>query len=246
MAMPLCSKYPVFWSGGASDRQTFPGRKPTFGPEENLVRDFISRLQIQTPRGHKVALFKEPWLQSGAPDLVAVIWQPQRDSMWKPERLELGAMDLRILHWLVCSGLTPHSELVRIFGTKAHKSVDRLGAAEMIRTSKKTVQARPLSKLFAIKRIYAIEAKVSQLPIGLEQASLNRWFAQKSFILVPQLPRGSVFFDRACDLGVGVWCAEDAALDAREIHHDDGRPLSYASWLFNEWILRAQIGGDYC
>lgn len=235
------SSYPIYWAGAESRRSTSPHRKPTEGPEEVMVRDFVSRLQVKTARGCRVALFKEPWLQSGAPDLVAVLWRPSRMSSWSPARAEINASDLRLLHWLTSVSSAELCRIRELFGKPSEESLRRLEQADMINLTTRRVKARPLAALFAIERIYAIEAKVSHLPKGLEQAALNLWFAQESYILVPQVPRGSVFFDTALDLGVGVWCAADATLDARASSATDGKPLSYASWLFNEWLWRAEV-----
>ncbi len=242
----ICSAYPLYWSGTNGDRSGFPSRKPTFGPEEDLVRSFIERLEIRAPKGHEVVLFKEPRLPSGAPDLVAVVWQPQKAADWRPERTALNDLDLRILHWLGSRVASTRFEMARLFGREIDENLGRLRAADMIRTNTSAIRARPISRLFAVKRIYAIEAKVSQIPLGLEQAGRNRWFAQKSFVLIPKMPRGTVLLDRAADLGVGIWSVEDARLDVRQPDLQDGLPVSYASWLFNEWVWRAKLGCGRC
>lgn len=215
-------------------------RKSRPGPEEELVAEFISRLEVRVPKGCRATLFKEPRLESGFPDMVVVVWKQGTTSHWHPDRVHLTALDLRILHLLVTGDPWGWPELDALFGKAGRLAVDRLLRADVVRSNSRRVWARPLHKVFAVRHIYAIEAKVSQVPAALRQASVNTWFAQSSYVLVPRMPKGSVLLDRAEDLGVGIWSANDTVLDARRTTPLDGKPVSHASWLFNEWVVRAE------
>jgi hypothetical protein len=88
--------------------------------------------------------------------------------------------------------------------------------------------------MFAIRRIIAIEAKISEWRAALDQAFVNTWFTPESYILVPMIPKGAMLFDAAIQRGIGVLSKERPCLVPRKL----GRPRSYASWLFNEWTWR--------
>jgi hypothetical protein len=67
---------------------------------------------------------------------------------------------------------------------------------------------------------------------------LNTWFASISYLLTPHVPRSEDFRTRASALGVGLWSRK------RGIIHQPSAgtvPRSYASWLFNEWVWKAEF-----
>ena len=208
------------------------------GPERKLLEEFLGKFRIRVPAEHRVTLFREPRIESGYPDLVAVIWKFKTAEKWPSIRLQLVQADLRLLHLLVTMGALQKSEICKLFGAKSSDCLDRLEAAQMIRIRGRLVQPLPISRLYAVRHILAIEAKVQEWQGALEQASLNRWFATSSYILLPKVPRGSVVLAQAESMGVGVWSAADVSLDARSLA-SCAKPVSYASWLFNEWAWRA-------
>src|SRR5581483_8234047 len=73
---------------------------------------------------------------------------------------------------------------------------------------------------------------------GLRQAFQNTWFASESYLLLPRVPRCSDLKKEAARFGVGV------AEQNKPLYRSGVRPrrqhipLSYASWLFNEWAWR--------
>ncbi|MCX6379914.1 MAG: hypothetical protein NT023_10635, partial [Armatimonadetes bacterium] len=84
------------------------------------------------------------------------------------------------------------------------------------------------------------EAKVHDRNQAVEQALLNRWFATSSNILLPRLPSSNLFVAQAHSLGIGIWSLKDTCLDTRNMVVQS-KPVSYASWLFNEWAWRFTV-----
>ena len=209
------------------------------GPEREFLDEFLGRFRIRVPQGHRVTLFQEPRIESGYPDLVAVVWRATTTEKWHPVRMQLLPHDLRLLHLLVTMGPYRKDEIASLLGRRSGDSLERLEAAQMVRIRGHIIHARALSKLYAVRHIFAIEAKVQEWQSALEQASLNRWFATSSYILLPRVPRGSVVLAQAESMGVGVWSMADTQFDARCLTVCS-RPVSYASWLFNEWAWRAE------
>lgn len=208
------------------------------GAESELLQSFLEQFKIRVPSGHKVTLFKEPRIASGYPDLVIVVWNAKTTEQWHPLRTCLQPTDLRVLHFLSTQDKVQRTELIALFGNQVALTIDKLEASQMVRVRGATIQSRQLSKVYAVRHIFAVEAKVSEWKGALEQASINRWFATSSNILMPKVPRGSMLLAQAETLGIGVWSIEDSILDAR-FRPTSPCPVSYASWLFNEWVWRA-------
>lgn len=217
-------------------------RRSQDGPEQELVDWFIGKLPVETPRGCRTTVFREPRLESGFPDLVVVFWRPETAQKWVEPRRDLTTRDIRVLHHLATSGPARVEDLRLVFPSWITKSLQRLELAETIRRVGKKYAARSMSRLFAVERIVAFEAKVRGWSEVLAQATLNTWFASHSFILIPDCPRVSDFAKSAIDRGVGVWTREDGCV-SEPVSNLSRLPLSYASWLFNEWVWRIDSAG---
>jgi hypothetical protein len=236
----------VLDSDSAADTIGASFRRHRPGPERELIEWFLAEMPIDIPRGCRMTVFCEPRLESGFPDLVAVLWNVRTTRVWNDARAELSRGDLRLMHYLHQLGFCHNEQLVSVFGRSVAASLGRLKSAEMIRRVGETWGPRALSYSYAVKRIIAVEAKVNEWAAALEQAALNTWFASESYVLVPRLPRGGRLMDAAKSLGIGIWTQTDQTT-ASLLTTRDHLPRSYASWLFNEWAWRAireYDGGD--
>ncbi len=209
-------------------------RQPRPGPEENLVRQFLDQFPIASREGYRVTVFREPRLESGFPDLVVVIWDPRKTRPWTEKRRLLRPDDVRLLHLIGISGPLFDEELAALLGVRPHRSLDRLHNLDLIRSTKMGWRAEPVHRIFAVRRILAFEAKIGAITAALHQAALNRWFASESYVLLPRLPSIDLRA-RAHASGVGVWLSGASKPALQATRAPTGRPVSYASWLFNEW-----------
>jgi hypothetical protein len=214
-------------------------RRRRHGPEALLVDAFLDRKELQIPRGCRAVAFREPRLESGCPDLVLVVWHPRTAQRWSSERAALSPEDLRVLHFVLRNGPSEMETLRTVTGRNVAASVERLEAAGTVRRMKDRWAARPLSQAFAVRAIVAIEAKMKEWDAVLQQAWLNTWFASASFVLVPQGRRSKGLLTRAERMGIGVLTDEMGKVDLRRCS-TGAQPVSYASWLFNEWVWRAE------
>ena len=216
-----------------------PYRPPTQGPELDLVNEYIEGQIPEPPRGQALTVFVEPAIESGFPDLVAVYWSESVARRWERCRAELTAGDIRVAHYLATGGAGDLGTLKIFFRSRLSYTLDRLHAAGLVYRRGEHWYARALSSIFAVRRLVAIEAKVTNLRDGLHQAIQNTWFASESYLLLPCLPRRSELTGEATRFGVGI------AERGRPLDHAGVRPrrqripLSYASWLFNEWAWRS-------
>jgi hypothetical protein len=216
-----------------------PFRQLQSGPEQDLLNWFLREFPFSSTRGCRTTVFREPRLESGFPDMVVVVWRPDATRDWPQERNRLTTRDIRVLHFLAMHGPTTLDELRIYFSGGLAPSLDRLQSAKTIRRAGQRFSARALSRTFVVERILAFEAKVRGWSGVLAQASLNNWFASESFVLVPGSPQDDQIVRDAHSRGIGVWTQEKGCVSEPAVNLGK-LPLSYASWLFNEWVWRVE------
>jgi hypothetical protein len=216
-------------------------RRTRVGAESDLVDRFLLDLRFATAEATRVTIFREPRILSGFPDLVAVRWHSGVAAKWRAERAELADDAVRLLHYLTVSGASSESDLRRDHFRRVRTTLDRLVDLDLVHPCKRGWRAAPLHASFAVRSIVAFEAKISDWSTAIEQAALNRWFASESYVLAPKTASLGRLVAGAIQFGVGVWI-EGAKRPVLRAKRDSSRqPLSYASWLFNEWAWRDSL-----
>lgn len=225
------------------DRHTAPrGFEAAFrparpGPEQKLVQSFLSEEPFSPRHGFNVTIFCEPRIESGFPDLVVVFWDATVTQRWVPARADLRKQDIKLLHYLYQTGPLSSEELPNRFSVPIGRSLARLEAADLICSVRGRWRAQPLNKTFAVRRIVAIEAKISEWARALRQAFQNTWFASDSYVLLPEKKSSGKIRAAARPLGVKL-CAPGQPLRCKQRISRGCLPRSYVSWLFNEWSWR--------
>lgn len=215
-------------------------RRPRLGPETDMVDAFLAASSFTPPRGCRTTLFREPRLISGFPDLVAVTWHVPTTERWAGARHALSTSDLRLVQLLVSHGDTSEEELKELAGRDALRAMVRLEAAGLVIQRERRWRVRRLRDAFAVRGIVAFEAKMADPAQALTQARQNTWFASESYVLLPRRPKTSSLLGEAARVGVGVWVnGENTPVLAAKVN--EGQPLSYASWVFNEWAWRHAV-----
>lgn len=216
-------------------------RRIRTGAEATLLDAFIENIaaRVEVPERCRLTLFREPRLDTGYPDLVAVVWEPGVAEKWSLVRNDLALSDIRLLQLLFTSRGLNKGELDCI-RPAWKESVERLHQAEMIQRHAGRWRTKSLRRLFAVREIVAIEAKVRPCARVLQQAWANTWFASRSYILIPERPSARfTAAARQSQLGVMTMSADESlCATAPRL----GLPRSYASWLFNEWSWRSLLG----
>lgn len=216
---------------GARFRKTRPG------PELDLIESFLQAMPLHIPQGCRATVFREPRLESGFPDLVIVVWREEVTRGWRLARGSLEVRDLRLMHFLHNTRRACADDLIARFGRHTTGSLERLHDAAMIRLVGTSWTPCALRRSFAASKIIAVEAKVGKWTDVLNQARLNKWFASKSYVLVPNSPSHGQLAD-AARCGVGVCSLDDRQV--REVASESTRlPRSYASWILNDWAWRS-------
>ncbi len=219
-------------------------RSSTPGAEMLLVENFIDFYCSRFLRVHKtqnLALFVEPKLESGFPDIVFAHYAPSfADSSWTEARGELNTGDLKVLSFLIQTGGSSGANVVsklRLPECQALRSLEKLLDSKWISRADRRWMPSGLRRNFGLNKLVAVEAKINAIGKVTAQAMANVWFASHSYALTDTLKPRQTTLDSLSKLGVGLYCKGKVfrkALDSRE------RPLpsSYASLLFNEWVAR--------
>lgn len=218
-------------------------RRPRPGPEAALVSEFLRGAQFLRPGVHETAVFREPRLVSGYPDVVVVHWHPQRAAGWNPIRLQLRTAHFQLVQLLISTGPLGEARIALLFGRKPRPYLELLESSGLVVRFGSTWQVRSLARSYAVRGIVAFEAKVKDWPRALVQAIQNRWFASESYVLLPERPASDAVLSACRHHGVGVWrLGEESPLLPAVV--EPHLPLSVGSWFFNEWVWRAHHVGD--
>ena len=228
----------MFCVADSSDEQPTGGtrfRRSTLGPELELVDRFCDSLRSE-PGGDAVTVFVEPRINGHYPDLVAVFWDKRRTLQWPRSRASLTLKEVRYMHLLHKVKRINIDELVCSIGRRqSERLVMRLLEAQVATLRNWHLVRRPLREIFAVTRIVAVEAKVSDWRVGLQQAFLNSWYSSESFLLLPRRASQPALVARAAELGVGVIGVGQPLARPGVKARREPIPKSYPSWLFNEW-----------
>lgn len=224
----------------------YRSRETVAGRESDLVHDFIFNGldgRGYSFRSRQMAVFVEPCIDSGFPDVVIAEFDSGFYDAWTDARDGLTCRELKLLAMLhsIEEDDSSSSQIhLQMESRSLAKSAELLCAANLIRRdcSARRWLPLPLKETFGIKRLIAVEAKMSNSQKVLEQASLNRWFASESYALTPSRPEDP-FLARARRVGIGMvfGMPRDGyrrCLKAKQ----SALPTSYVSWQFNEWIGR--------
>lgn len=214
------------------------------GPEADLLNEFVEQYidKLGTSKRH-YALFYEPLLPTGYPDLVIVSYLPNKYESWTKERTKFGVLELKVLHHLYFVKGATSSSIEYQLGIDSKlllRILDRLMDASLVRRTKQHWLPRPMSNSYGINNIKTIEAKISDWHGVISQANMNRWFSSESCVLSPVSKPSEKVINAARSNGIGVYAMPSGgqAKIVQKPERFSGVPVSYASWLFNEWIGR--------
>lgn len=217
-------------------------RTPTPGPELEMVKkaipDIINSFER---RGYEIAIFFEPKIEIGFPDVVVAVYSYEKYQNWPSSRYLINTTDLKIVHHLYNYKGMSSIDLEKKLGFKSReilRSIERLIDSGFIRRVKSKWYLVPLNKILGIRRLIAIEAKVKNWSNAFEQAETNFWFASDSYILSPiSRPLSNTLY-HSSNFNVGILAFGNGSTKEIVPAVKSKFPSSYVSWLFNEWIGR--------
>lgn len=216
-------------------------RTVTPGDEYNMVLDFISfycKKFLRDNQRNNLAVFIEPKVASGFPDVVFASYSPSIIDTWTEQRKKINVSDLKILFCLLqTSGMKGESiiSLLKMPEKQTLCSLEKLLDANLITYKRNLWRPSNLHFIFSIKKLVSVEAKVSDISKVVEQSFINTWFASHSYALISASRPQSETIKTFSQCGIGLYCIDKnfkKIIDAQPL----GLPLSYQSLLFNEWI----------
>lgn len=220
-------------------------RKSTDGKELDLVEEFVEEYTkkfIRYNKKNNLAVFIEPRLESGFPDIVFAKYNSDFLCNWNKNRSKVTTIDLKILSLLInFKGLSSNElEKFGFYGSELLESIERLLDAEMINRNNREWQPKPLNQLYGLKELIAVEAKLSNNARVIDQAVSNTWFASESYTLIDSIKPNKKTIETYSNKGIGMYGKDKnffKIIDATKL----SLPSSYVSLQFNEWVGNQSI-----
>ncbi len=224
-------------------------KKRTEGPESILVNDFLSAYKQNNSEIDSCFIFMEPFTESGFPDIVIVLWDYAKISKWHPERSNLSNLDLKILHHMMtkrCNFTIENLKNQLGYSTnKLQRSLDKLMSANLVRNLKNNkYRVCAINDAFYVKSIIAIEAKIKNWKNAFVQAETNFWFASESYVLFRDEFINHNIINKASLSPAGLLSLNNSNYQVISKSERMKMPVSYCSWIFNEYIGKNTYMGD--
>lgn len=223
-------------------------RPKTHGAELDFSNRFIEHY-VHSKKASRlksdIAIYVEPKIDSGYPDIVIAQYDKSFMSDWCDERHLLCDDDLRIMSFLIKAKGANIDTITQTLGfsyCKVSRSVELLCDCRMVaRKAKKWVPVR-LGSYFGVKKLVAIEAKVSAPREALDQAVRNTRFASHSYALLGANQPALSTLDLYQGRGIGIIAGERFTEAVKPVKYK--LPTSYVTLKFNEWIGRQLDKGE--
>lgn len=222
-------------------------RTITYGEEYEMVKKYINYFIRSKKHLSKknFAIFIEPQIDTGYPDIVIVDYYETKDISWIDERNYLSNNDLRILFEIQKKKTISVDALEGLLGfTKndLEKSILRLSKSNMVHTNKHNskIRSAKFKSYCRINNIISIEAKIDKWNEAIRQATNNTWFATESYILMKKDRCNEAIMNVCKERGIGI-ILMNGKITCKLRSEKQSMPVSYSSLQFNEWILREQF-----
>ncbi len=221
-------------------------RTLTKGPELEMVRGFLDSVYLKKTlrlRTGSTAIFLEPAIDSGYPDLVVAVYDASILSAWCAQRSELSDGDLRVLGLAARYRSVTHENIEDILGLSSSaitESLEVLAAAGVLIKNRHSWRVAARDSFFGLKRLIAVEAKMGDARGAMHQALYNKRFASESYIMTPSSKKSTPICKLGEEWGIGILIDSGAeiALPAARVKI----PFNHVSLKFNEWIGRKLNG----
>lgn len=218
-------------------------RNVTDGDENLMVTQFIDYYCakfIRENNTHHLAVFVEPRIDSGFPDVVFASYRPSILENWSSERSKIDVIDLKLLSFLCNMPNITGDMIISKLGfpeRQALMSLEKLIDAKLVVRRDNYWRACKTSEIFGITKLVAVEAKLNKINKVVEQSFHNTWFASHSYALTNAKNPHDSTIQSFMKFGVGLYCQGKQfkkLIEAKQY----ALPSSYLSFQFNEWIGR--------
>jgi len=216
-------------------------RAATAGSEYALVEQFIDYYCHIFTRNNKktqLAVFVEPRIESGFPDVVFASYLPSITDNWSNKREALDVYDLKLLSYLCNTKDVLGGRLISKLGFSEKQtitSLEKLMDAKLVSYRERSWRVRELRVVFSLTKLIAVEAKLNDVSKVVEQTHLNTWFASHSYALTNSTHPQNETLKTFSKYGIGLYCKGSHFRKVVEAKQHS-LPSSYLSFQFNEWI----------
>jgi hypothetical protein len=219
-------------------------RNATLGDEYALVEQFIDyycSIFLRDNKKTQLAVFVEPRIDSGFPDVVFASYLPSILDNWSYERERLDIFDLKLLSYLSNRHMAKGAKIIARLGFSEKQtitSLEKLMDAKLVSYRSYGWCVRELRDVFSIKKLIAVEAKLNDVSRVVDQSFINTRFASHSYALTNAVNPNNKTMQIFSKYGVGLYCKDlnfKKCVEAKTYI----LPSSYLSYQFNEWIGRA-------
>ena len=216
-------------------------RTATLGAEYALVEQFIDYYCGTFTHNNKkmrLAVFVEPRIESGFPDIVFASYLPSITDNWSDRREMLDTYDLKLLSYLCNATDSLGAKLITKLGFSEKQtitSLEKLMDAKLVSYRDRSWRVRELRDVFSLTKLIAVEAKLNDISRVVEQTHLNTWFASHSYALTNSARPQNETVKTFSRYGIGLYCKGShfrRIVEAKPYN----LPSSYLSFQFNEWI----------
>lgn len=219
-------------------------RTTTVGKEYDMVEKYLDYLKNKYSKlkNKKVAIFIEPQIDTGYPDIVIVEYYNENNFEWKGIRNSLKGIDLKILFFIQKNGKVNINDISTILGyslEEIRKTIDKLFLSGLVilYKNKTIIRSYKLKKYFKVNKIIAIEAKIDKWQEAIRQANNNIWFSTESYVLMNKKNCSETIINDCESLGIGIILI-NGKIETILKSTKRSNPVSYASLQFNEWLMR--------
>lgn len=218
-------------------------RNATIGEEYKMIEQFIDYYCskfVRDNKKHRLAVFIEPRIDSGFPDVVFASYRPSILENWSYERAKIDVSDLKLLSFLCYTPNATSDVIISKLGLserQTSKSLEKLLDAKLVLHRNSFWRVCNSHDLFSITKLVAVEAKIDNVNKVFEQSFLNTWFASHSYALTNTIHPHNSTVQSFSKCGIGLYCRGKQfkkIINARQYT----LPSSYLSLQFNEWIGR--------
>lgn len=217
-------------------------RPITSGQEFDMVNEFINYKKeiFKETSQKKLAIFIETKINNAYPDVIFAEYNPYFYETWNKNRDNLTTDDLKILHYIFSKRNVTSRKIIKDLSIQYKSllcSLEALIDAELIDRKNKYWIIPNKSDIFGVKRIEAVEAKISKWDKVMQQAIINKSFASDSFVLSKRKhePRSEVV-EKISSFGIGIYLYDDEHFSCYKPSQHNRFPSNYNSIYLNECI----------
>ena len=218
-------------------------RSITRGEEYDMVCEFIEYRKdaFKEKDDSHLAIFIETKINNSYPDIVFAEYNPILYENWNQHRNKLSTNDFKILFYILNHRNITSQKIITNLSFNYKDlllSLENLYDAELI-DRKNGLWIRKPNLQFAVKRVEAVEAKISKWNIAIQQALINKSFASESSILYKRkFAPPDDLVDKIDQFGIGVYLYRDNMFSQIKKAKKGSLLTNYNSIYINECIGR--------